>query len=259
MGMLIQTKGTQFLAQFLTARFGAAFDTTNPANAHGNTETNLAAMRRLYQTAFTGAFSGASLYSISEAFLGQWFDGSDVFYPTATVTTGQALAPATPTILNFNNPLPNCVTSRGSTLTAIWDETTPGAIPAGATFTITGASQMTFSRTVTVGANDHLVFSNSNHPQLIKRWKFYLKNELTSGNNRMIESAILDGLNCTSCNYIMFHTIESSTQNVLRSLECYNITDTSGNVIKLDQNNKYMDILLQTPPTAATDSRDPQF
>lgn len=77
MGALIQTKGTQYLANFFNQRF------TNPAVGG-----NLYDLRNLggLESDFSKPFGVSSLFYLSEKYRGKWVDGSDVLYPTCSVT-----------------------------------------------------------------------------------------------------------------------------------------------------------------------------
>jgi hypothetical protein len=244
MGMLIQTKGTLYLASFFNNRIALI--------KSGTTST-------LIETTLAASYGSTPLYYISEALVGHWpVDGSDVFYPTTTVATVQALA-AGGNSLSFTGALPASVVSGQ----AIWDQDRPGAIPAGATigapvFTagVTAVPLLT-STNANIAAGNTIVFSNPSHPNLIKRWKYYLQYELSYQNHLAIQAAINQGVNDSSITQINFQSVESQTQSVSSSVE-YQPTNTT-TFPSLNKTQKYLNIVLETPLTKAPDPQDPQF
>jgi hypothetical protein len=244
MGMLILTKGTQFFATFLNGRFNS---------------TNLPTLRTMGSvvTDFQGSqlpssLGFTSLLTICENHWGGWADGGDVFYPTATVTTVQAANNTT--TLTFSGALPTWVTTANPTA-ALWDQTTPAAIPTGTTIlTVNSSTNITLSNPVThVGANDTIVFSDPRHPNLIKRWKYYLRSELSSTSHAKIQNAIAQALLTTSYTSVNFQTIEDTAQKVVVSTE-FGLRG-NGNI---DQNNKILNIVLLTPATQSSVPIDSQ-
>ena len=112
---------------------------------------------------------GNSLLDISDKYVGMWAaDHSDVLYPTATVMTVNAAATGS-SILTFASALPAFAVNG----MAIADRDTPKAIQKGTTVTINSTTQVTLSLPLTkaLAANEAIVFSDPNHPNLGKRWR----------------------------------------------------------------------------------------
>jgi hypothetical protein len=237
MGALIQTKGTQFLALFFSNRFNA---------------TNLPVMRTLAGGSLKNNFAfGKSLLDISDAFVGMWAaDGSDVLYPTATVTTVTQSAAGSST-LTFTSALPAFVQNG----MAIDDESAPKAIPRGTNMQLNSSTQVTLSAPLklSVNAGDAIVFSDKNHPNLKRRWRHYLQNDLLAENHSAIQSAIYDALSDDpGCTYITFQSIESASQKVLTATE-FDLKNG-----KLDTTTKHRQVVLLTSRTTAQDPVDTQ-
>jgi hypothetical protein len=231
MGALIQTKGTRFLANFFNSRFSVA---------------NMPTMRAFSGGSLVNDFAyGSSLLDISDKYVGQWAaDHSDILYPTATVSTVNA-AVAGSTTLTFTSALPGFAVNG----MAIADQSTPKAIQKGTTITINSTTQVTLSLPLSqpVVAGDAIVFSDPNHPNLGKRWRHYLKNDLISDSHSAIQSAIFDALSDPSVTYISFQAIESDSQKVLSAIE-YELT--GGHI---DKTKKFKQVVLLTPRTTAPD------
>jgi hypothetical protein len=249
MGALIQTKGTQLLAGFFNGRFSKA---------------NLPVMRGIGGGSLINDFGfRSSLLDISDAYLGQWTDGSDVLYPTTTVTSGVTGAKTT-TTLNFTNPLPNTPQVQvGMAIDDDWPITPPSkAIPNGTTVNAIDATRkiVTISKPlvkdITLGPPIvPIVFSDTNHPNLWKRWRYYLKNDLFAQNHSAIQTAIYealvdDGPRGYQC--VTFQAIEAPTQSVLCATE-FGLTGG-----KIDPTLKFKQIVLLTARTTANAPIDPQ-
>jgi hypothetical protein len=104
-----------------------------------------------------------------------------------------------------------------------------------------------------------------NHPNLLKRWMYFLRHELTFANHERIRSGIWQGLNGTNLlgvTYIAirFDCIEGPIQQVWQSDEYFmtNNDDDSQPTNTLDPNAPYLKITLVTQPTKAPDALDPQ-
>lgn len=76
MGGLIQTKGTQYLANFFNTLFsGANLATTLRGAGFASLVSD-----------FSKPYAVSSLYFLSEKYRGKWTDSSDVFYPACSIT-----------------------------------------------------------------------------------------------------------------------------------------------------------------------------
>jgi hypothetical protein len=268
MGGLIQTKGTQRLANFLNKQ---RFD----AGSIGRTRTlenNIGGVRVRLRDAFASTLDNTPLLTISDAFIAQnagatWFaNGRDALYPATTL-----VAVATPAAnqITFNNPAagwPNSIPVGGAspTITAANLEQGKGAlIQRGTTVTAVaaaGGNQTTVTFSNPVGgcaANDRISFSNINHKNLVRRWRHYIALDLTPANHSRIQSAVLSALFDTSVSYVTFQTIEDVTQTVLVNTE-YNTTAGDPEDSSLDIATKYISVALITSRTSAPDPLDPQ-
>ena len=258
MGGLIQTKGTLLLMKFFSNTFTAA-----NINAMSAASAASAAVVTGFKADFAARYSVRSLHYISEKYRAQNPDGSDVFYPTASVLNSvQPPAAGHLNVLPFVNALPSWANPVGSFTTpglankAISNETHPATIPAGTTVTAVSVAANTVTTSVNVPnvqANDTIVFSDPSNPNLIKRWKWYLQHDLTNDNHRAIQDAINQFLYDSTFYQAMFQTIESDTQKVFSSVEY----PLNGSVLNAAQ--KTMNIVLQTAYTTAPDPLDPQF
>lgn len=243
MGALIETKGTQRLARLFNERFN---------------EANINIMRAIpgLTVAFGSNTDARSLLSISDQFRNSWTDGSDALYPSATVTSVQAAAAVR--TLTFASRLPAFIQNGMS----IHDETHPGqnfiprhttisnlSNPAGGPWTFDTSNQ------VTVNAGDTIVFSYPGHPNLIKRWRYYLTNDLSPANHTAIQSNVFTALNDPSYTKIHFSAVEDTAQRVLAQRA---FDTTNNNDDNIDPTHQHMHIVLFTQATTATDPLDPQ-
>lgn len=236
MGALIQTKGTQFLAGFFTARFSGANLVTLQAN-----------------TDLIDSFgTGSSLFDITKAFQNLWTDGSDILFPTTTLSTVLAAASGA-TQLTFSKSLP------ASVVVGLPIEEdlagSPRVIPKGTTVkSIDSATQLTLTQATVAAlpAATPIVFSDKDHPNLWKRWRHYLKQDMVPANHSAIQSAIYITLLDASYKGMTFQAIESSTQHVLHT------TEFPVKAGKLDPANKYRQVVLLTARTTAPDKIDRQ-
>jgi hypothetical protein len=243
MGALIETKGTQRLARLFNERFNA---------------TNLPILRGIagLTTAFGSNADSRSLLAISDQFRNKWTDGSDALYPSATVTTVQAAAGVT--TLAFSSQLPAFVHNGMH----IHDETHPAQnhIPKNTSISnlansAGGPWTVTTSNNVTVSQGDTIVFSYAAHPNLVKRWRHYLANDLEPGNHSQIQTAIYTALNDPSYIHIRFTTVEDVAQKVFTP-RAFNTTNSNDDAV--DPTRQHMQIILLTKVTTAPDPLDPQ-
>ena len=112
----------------------------------------------------------------------------------------------------------------------------------------------------------------TNHKNLLKRWDWYLANELQHGNHELIRGFIwnvingpngLQGANSSTpegdvYTAIRFDCIEGPNQTVLASDE-YRLKNSDKDDTGLSRVTAYLKIILITAPTAAPDPRDGQF
>ena len=269
MGGLINTKGTQRLAEW----FNNTFD---------DSATGLSFARRVSNGTNTllQAFNkpGNSLLDISDAFIAQnaipqaaapggtWPNGgNDVLYPSATmkVTSVQSN-----TVLRFTLPagisaIPTFIaaptaTAPGSAVsctiktgrkkmlrnTTVTNVTAPTG--AGGTFDVT------LSNPTTAAANDYVSFAAGSHQMLVRRWRWYLKNDLRAENDAAIQQAISSALSDGDFKKITFQAIEDTQQKVITSTETRLGAD-------LEFDDAYhLHIVLMTQQTTAPDPLDPQ-
>jgi hypothetical protein len=112
----------------------------------------------------------------------------------------------------------------------------------------------------------------TNHKNLLKRWDYYLGNELTFDNHELIRGFIwsvingpngLQGANAENSEgdtytVIRFDCVEGKNQTVLQSDE-YHLKNGDADDTGLSAATAYSKIVLITAPTAAPFARDPQF
>ena len=112
----------------------------------------------------------------------------------------------------------------------------------------------------------------TNHKNLLKRWDYYLGNELTFANHELIRGFIwsvingpggLLGANAQNSQgdtytVIRFDCVEGLNQTVLQSDE-YHLKNGDTDDTGLSAATAYSKIVLVTAPTAAPFPRDPQF
>ena len=265
MGALIQTKGTQRLAKFLNIRFDGS-------------ATGLSFIRSTQRTGgtllsadFENTTGQNSLLKISDLYIAQnataagttWpADGNDLLYPfSATMVPTNPGASVSPLqfTLAAGSKKPDAI-AVGSTVSNL---TARGNIPPGTTVgNVTPVVANAFSVTlfdtagnalpVKVGAKDKISFAPGKHERLVRRWRWYLKNDLKDENDNAIRSAISAALDDPSINMIIFQTAED-TQNVVVTTQqkLNNATDELGDEID-------MYILLLTQSTTAPERLDPQ-
>ena len=257
MGGLIQTKGTQRLANFFNKQ---RFD----AGSIPTTRNVVSSVPISLKVAFATSFDSTPLLTISDAFIAQfagngWVpNGRDVLYPATTLV---AVASATNQI-TFNNPGPGFPTSIAVGMSASNLDRLPGiGIPKGTTVTTitagpaAGQTTVTFSANVTAQVNDRISFCSPKHQNLVRRWRHYLGKDLLPSNHSLIQSAVLSALTDQSIASATFQTIEHYDQRVLANTE---FQTTNANDDNLDPATKYIHVALITPRTTAPDPLDAQ-
>jgi hypothetical protein len=266
MGGLINTKGTQRLAEW----FNKTFDDSATGLSFARTVSN-------GTDTLPGAFkkAGNSLLDISDAFIAQqqhagstWpAGGNDVLYPSATMQITSVVT-TTPPVLRFTLPAgistrptfivapsgatPGSAVSctiktgrkkmlRGTTVTAV---TAPTGAPA--TFDVT------VSNPTSAAPGDFVTFALGSHQMLVRRWRWYLKNDLRAENDTAIQDAISSALSDGDFKKITFQAIEDTQQKVITSTETRLGTD-----FEFDD-AYHLHIVLMTQQTTAPDPLDPQ-
>src|SRR6202000_748591 len=91
-------------------------------------------------------------------------------------------------------------------------------------------------------------FTNVNHQNLLRRWRYYLAIDLAPSNHSRIQSAVLAALFDTSVTSVTFQTIEDIAQIVLVNTEYPTGDAEDSNLVTA---NKYMSVALITPRTSA--------
>jgi hypothetical protein len=264
MGGLINTKGTQRLANLFNSRF-------SNLNAAGKwTSTN--AVPKTFNGTLSDAFDkdGLDLLKISDSFIAQnasstaglWpTDLNDILYPSATMTT---TAPSSNATLLFN--LPNGINSlsagtmikNGASVISLDKR---GSIQPNTTVNtaVVNASVTPATLTVTLSlpANnvlnkERICFITGTHQRLVRRWRWYLTHDLKPENDSAIKNAISSAFDDTDFQSITFQTIED-TQSVLTTTE-QQLDSTTFEFI----NQFVLHIVLMTQRTTAPDPLDPQ-
>lgn len=188
-------------------------------------------------------------------------DGNDLLYPfSATMVPTNPGASVSPLqfTLAAGSKKPDAI-AVGSTVSNL---TARGNIPPGTTVgnvtVVTNAFSVTLFDTagnalpVKVGAKDKISFAPGKHERLVRRWRWYLKNDLKDENDNAIRSAISAALDDPSINMIIFQTAEDTQSVVVTTQQkLNNATDELGDEID-------MYILLLTQSTTAPERLDPQ-
>ena len=222
MGGLINTKGTQRLANLFNSRF-------NNLNAAGRW-TSTGAVPRTFTGTLNDAFgrNAFDLLKISNSFIAQnatvganlWpADGNDILYPSATMIT---TAPSNNTMLLFNLPAginalsANSMIRNGASVISldrrgsIQRDTTVTVAPvvaAGPPATLT----VTLSQNViNVVTGEKICFITGTHQRLVRRWRWYLSHDLKPENDSAIKNAISSALDEFDFQSITFQAIEDS-------------------------------------------------
>jgi len=250
MGGLIQTKGTQRLARLFNNRFDI--------NSIGQTRAVKNSSGTLLQVAFATL---PNLLTISDTFIAQnagtpWIPNvRDALYPAATLVAVTVAARD----ITFNDPAAGWPTLIANNISAA-DLDHTGGIPKGATVTnvargnpSAGQTKVTFNAPVTARVGDRISFCPVRHQNLVRRWRYYLGNELVASNHSGIQSAVLTALTDSSVTSVSFQAIESSTQAVF--VETI-LATTDAEDDHLDPTHKRLFIALMTARTNAPDPVD---
>jgi hypothetical protein len=269
MGSLIQTKGTQRLANLFNSLFN---DSGTGLQAARNATNLLPGGATTSLSAAFGATAG-DLLSISDAFVAQFAGanwpainpGDDLLYPGATLqATNVANNVVTFRLPNGVNTVPTsiaknsavCCLDRRKALPHGTQADTPSAVAGGAggTFTVAlldkGGTALPNAK-VKINAPDKICFTTGAHDNLVRRWRWYLQYDLKLENHTSIKRAISAALGDTTFQKITFQTLEDR-QRVLT---------TPTTLLDGDQefgNSYIMQIILFTEPTTAPDPLDPQ-
>ena len=115
---------------------------------------------------------------------------------------------------------------------------------------------VTFSANVTAVASHRISFTNVNHQNLLRRWRWYLLKDLQPSNHSLIQSAVLNALTDTSVNAVIFQTVEDTAQKVLVNTEYLTTGDADDSNLVIG--TKYISVTLITPRTTAPDPLDKQ-
>lgn len=265
MGGLIQTKGTQRLVKLFTNRF-------NPPGTARTWMNDCLGVQTSLPAAFRNP--GANLLTISDGFIAQYatsnatwpnINGNDLLYPSATMTV-DALPIGSPNVIRFKLPpgranVPGQITQNASFRNLDNRKTFPPGttIAAGGVSGVTGGAGGTFTVTFTqnpIAANiallDRISFSHAGHPQLVRRWRWYLAHDLLPENHAAIRSALSSALDDVDFTQVTFQTVED-TQKVLTSVQRQ--TDNTNDEF---DNTFIMNIVLLTQQTTSPDPLDPQ-
>jgi hypothetical protein len=251
MGGLIQTKGTQRLARLFNNRFdaGSIPQTRAVKNSSG--------------TLLQGAFASLpDLRTISDNFIAQYSSTKhwvpnvrDVLYPAATLVAVTVAG----NDVTFNDPAAGWPPLIANGISAA-DLDHPAGVPRGATVTNVahgnpgaGQTKVTFNAPLTAQANDRISFCTVKHQNLVRRWRYYLGNELYAANHAAIQSAVLTALTDLSVTSASFQAIESSTQTVF--VETI-LATTNAEDDNLDPTHKRLFLALMTARTNAPDPVD---
>lgn len=267
MGGLINTKGTQRLANLFNSRFS----NLNTAGKWTSTGTVPNTFKGTLNDAFDkNAFD---LLRISDSFIAQnataganlWpADGNDILYPSATMTTTAA---SNNTLLSFNFPTGINALPAGSMIVngaSVISLDKRGSIPkdttvAAAPVVTAGApgNPSTLAITLSQNANnvkngERICFITGTHQRLVRRWRWYLSHDLKPENDNALQNAISAALDDSDFQSITFQAVED-TQRVVTSIEQ-----------QLDANNIafinqfILHVVLLTQQTTAPDPLDPQ-
>lgn len=263
MGGLINTKGTQRLANLFNSRF-------SDLNSAGKW-ISTGAVPKTFGGTLSDAFdkNAFDLLKISDSFIAQnataganlWpVDGNDILYPGATMTTTAA---SNNTSLSFNLPAGISALPVGSMITSgasVISLDKRGSIKKDTTVAqavVTVGNPNTLAVTLSQNANnvsngERISFITGTHQRLVRRWRWYLSHDLKSENDSAIKNAISSALDDSDFQSITFQAIED-TQRVVTRIEQQ--LDPS-NVAFI---NKFiLHLVLMTQQTTAPDLLDPQ-
>ena len=263
MGSLINTKGTQRLANLFNSRFLSL-------TAAGKW-TSTGAVPKTFMGTLNDAFdkNAFDLLKISDSFIAQnasaaanlWpADGNDILYPGATMTTTAA---STTTALSFNLPAGINALAGGSMIKngayvisldkrgSIQKDTTVAGNPV-VTVGSPSTLAVTLSQSANVANGERISFITGTHQRLVRRWRWYLSHDLKPENDSAIKNAISQALDDSDFQSITFQAIED-TQRVATSIE-QQLDPVTFNFI----NSFILHIVLLTQQTTAPDLLDPQ-
>ena len=270
MGALIQTKGTQRLARYFNDRFDK--DSLPSSRLAQIRDPITSALGVTLCQAFDDATN--DLLKISDLFIAQnatvgtaaanspWpQDQNDLLYPSATMAATVAIA-GSPT-LSFRlpggvNQIPGYIAPRAAVCSLDARKSIPHGLivaPNGVS-AIAGGAGGTFTVTLNgnvnnVGVGEKICFTKGKHEQLVRRWRWYLKYDMTAESHSMIRRAISTALDNQSFKKITFQTIEE-TQKVLTQIETQLDND-----LEFDD-TFLMHIILMTRQTTSPDPIDQQ-
>jgi hypothetical protein len=265
MGGLIQTKGTQRLQKLFNNRFSPLSTARTWTNNIGGVQTTLPAAFRN---------PGVNLLTLSDNFIAQYAsaaawpnNGNDLLYPSATMTV-EVLPGSSSLSLNtigFRLPpgraaIPGHITANASFRNLDNRKTFPPTttIAPGGVSGVAGGAGGTFTVTFTqnpilanLAVSDRISFAPGGHPQLVRRWRWYLAHDLLPENHAAIRSAISAALDDNDFTQATFQTIED-TQRVFANAQR-----------QTDANDEFdgtfiLNIILMTQQTTAPDPLDPQ-
>jgi hypothetical protein len=264
MGGLINTKGTQRLANLFNSRF------SNLQTAGAWASTGV--VKNTFKGTLNDAFdkSEFDLLKISDSFIAQnasagangWpADGNDILYPGATMTT---TAVSSNTALSFNLPAGINALSGSSMIAngaSVISLDKRGSIPINTMVAtppvVTAGAPSTLAVTLNQNANnvkngERICFITGTHQRLVRRWRWYLTHDLKPENNSAIQNAISAALDDSDFQSITFQAIED-TQRVVTSIEQQMDVNNLAFI-----NSFILHVVLLTQQTTAPDPLDPQ-
>ena len=209
-----------------------------------------------------GAFATLpDLLTISDAFIAQnasanWVPNvRDVLYPAATLVAVKVAQKK----ITFKDPDAGWPPLIANGISAA-NLDRPGGVPKGAVVTnvapgpALGQTTVTFSVLVTATqVGDHISFCPLKHQNLVRRWRYYLGNELAAPNHTRIQAAVLTALTDNTVTSASFQAIENSTQTVYVET-IFATTDADDD--DLDPTHKSLFVALVTARTNAPDPVD---
>jgi hypothetical protein len=266
LGGLINTKGTQRLANLFNNRF------SNLNAARKWTSTGVVTVPKTFAGTLGDAFDkdGFNLLRISDSFIAQnassganlWpADGNDILYPGATMITTAA---SNNTSLSFNLPAQITALSAGTMIVkgaSVISVDKRGSIPkdtiVAAAPVVTAGSPATLAVTLSQSASnvksgERICFITGAHQRLVRRWRWYLTHDLKSENDGAIQDAISAALDDADFQSITFQAIEDTQRvvtNIEQQMDASNISFINSFILHL---------VLLTQKTTAPDPLDPQ-
>jgi hypothetical protein len=257
MGALIQTKGTQRLAKLLNNRFD---DSGTGIDFARTVKSSSGSLLDAFANAQLDLLTVSDMFIAQNAVSGSWTtDLNDFLYPSATLKAASAVTANN--VLTFT--LPTGITALGAGCVIAKDAKVCSlaarkSIPKGTTVslapTLSGSTlTVTLSGNVTVAKDEMISFAKGNHERLVRRWRWYLKYDLSPANHAAIKRAISAALSDNDFDFkkITFQTVEDM-QDVLVTTQK-----------RLNNNDEFddaylMHVLLKTQATSAPDPLDPQ-